>query len=169
MTDLYGAFLAVTLVNYLLYIATFYMYTYMYLYRNFYHNMKCMYVYTSILFMYTMYMYMYIHVNQLHVNHSSGFGCPWWFHSPPPPHGPGYEWRMLRPSYPRSGWWVVLMSQDHKDYDSPWVFRAEWCARQLMCIPYWWGLTSSKQPLSRDRWLVWPHHDSIYIYIFKPT
>ena len=29
-----------------------------------------------------------------------------------------------------------------------------------MRIPFWWELTSSKQPLSRDRWLVWPHHDS---------
>ena len=31
-----------------------------------------------------------------------------------------------------------------------------------MCIPFWWELTSSKQPLSRDHWLVWPHHDSFF-------
>ena len=32
-----------------------------------------------------------------------------------------------------------------------------------MCIPCWWELTtcSLKQPLCRDHWLVWPHHDSV--------
>ena len=24
-------------------------------------------------------------------------------------------------------------------------------------------VTSSKQPLSRDRWLVWPHHDHVHV------
>ena len=36
-----------------------------------------------------------------------------------------------------------------------------------MHIPCWWELhvttCSSKQPLSRDRWLIWPHHDSAFL------
>ena len=52
---------------------------------------------------------------------------------------------------------------NHKHYGSPCVYKAGWCVRQVMCIPALLiSAISSKQPLSRDLWLVWPHHDSVF-------
>ena len=90
-----------------------------------------------------------IHVPSLLVMNGGGlalFYCPWW--------GRCFmvmKWLM-----------IVLLSQNHKHSDSPCVYKAGWCARQVMCFPCWWELTSSKQPMSRDLWFVWPHHDSIF-------
>ena len=50
-------------------------------------------------------------------------------------------------------------------YGSPCVYKAGWCARQGVRIPCWWELTNSKQPLSRNCWLVWLHlYDSVFMY-----
>ena len=44
------------------------------------------------------------------------------------------------------------------------VYKAGCCARQVTRIPCWWELISLKQPLYKDCWLVWPHHDSVFSY-----
>ena len=59
---------------------------------------------------------------------------------------------------------LVPMSQNHKHYDSPCLFKAGWCVRQVMRIPCRWQLTSLKQLVSRDCGVVWPHHDHVHMY-----
>ena len=63
-----------------------------------------------------------------------------------------------------SGWCIslVLMLRNRSIIPVHHMYTAEWCARQVMCIPCCRELTSLKQQLSRDCWLVWPHHDSVF-------
>ena len=75
-----------------------------------------------------------------------------------------YEWR--RPSllllpFVRQVFVVMKWLMNLINYDVTTLgYKGRRCARNVTRIPCWWELTSSKQTLSRDRWLCQPHHES---------